>query len=126
MASQLQPIAASVPPHGAPRAITTRRPVEAKAAGNLPAWANTAQARSILTAILAERPARTRVINSDFSGNPCGYGYAGRSAAQLRALFDRTFDLMLQDAEQQRDALVSWRRANNADALIARVLGEAL
>lgn len=127
MASQLQPNAASIPPY-VPPAMRDSQLVGGEArrqASPLPSWCSTAQGRSLITAILAERPERTRVINSDLCGNPCGYGYAGRSAAQLRAMFDRTFDLMLQDADRQRDALVSWRKANNADEIIRRVLADA-
>ncbi len=131
------PIAASVPtPTPASRAIPSLSPVRGAEQANLPTWAQTSEARALIAAIKLERPL-TKLADI---GDPHPR-YAGKNATRLRELFDRTFDLMTADLDKLRvpvapgrsqpdtywaahDALVAWRKVNNSDALIARLIGD--
>jgi hypothetical protein len=109
----------------------------------LPSWCATAQGRSLITAIMAEQPTRRTDDAMGFKTTR----YNGRNATQLRNLFDQTYQAMIAwvdearvptapgrpmkpaDAaryEQRRDAVIAWAEKFGPDALIARVLGEAL
>lgn len=90
--------------------------------GDMPTWASTNEARALLAAIKLNPPHIT--VYDDGLSTWNGHRYAGRNAAQLRDLFALTFDDMLQHSRIDRDALVAWRKVNNADAVIARVLGD--
>lgn len=84
---------------------------------SLPAWAQTAEARAIIEAILAERP--------DFTNDLCrNWGhrvltYRGRNAADLRRIYDSHFEGPLTLAEA--DALGLGERP---DELIGRLMRE--
>lgn len=107
---------------------------------SLPCWANTAQGRALITAIKAEKP--TIDVYDDGLSAWNGRRYNGRNAAQLRALFDRTYAAMLDWVAEaradvapgraqplkyhvRRDAVVEWAREFGPDRLISKILGDA-
>lgn len=122
MASAANPIAASNQASPA-RAIPSLSIVEATRQADLPTWARTSEARQLLAAIRLQRPHIT--VHDDGLSAWNGRQYSGRNAAQLRNLFDLTFDDMLQHSRLDRDDLVAWRKVNNADAVISKLLGES-
>lgn len=98
----------------------------------LPAWANTDEARALLATIIAEQPERSRPLTQLATGQTASFGFAGRAANRLRAIYDRTFDRMLTfvgavpfDSPEyhcRRNALIAFDKANNADAVIAKAM----
>lgn len=109
--------------HANPVAASNQAP-PARAIPSLPTWARTHSATQLLAAIKLNPPHITVYDDGLSAWN--GRQYSGRNAAQLRTLFDLTFDDMLQHSRIDRDGLVAWRKVNNADAVIAGALGEAL
>lgn len=110
-------------------------PVAAPAiAFDLPLWANNEYARDLIAKIIVERPERTRVIAETMCG-PVLYGYAGRTATKLRAVYqvfendrlDWVAECAFDSPEwrKRRDALIAYGRDHGPDALIARVLEAA-
>lgn len=99
----------------------------------LPTWARTTEARLLLSLIQIERPERDRVLTRMFDGTPADYGYRGKNAAKLRAIFAKTYEVLMdwscaampdrEAFDSRRDAVIAYGRQFGADAVIARVLG---
>ena len=103
-------------------------------ASPLPSWCNTLEARQLLRLIAAERPERTKVLTAMFDGTPVDWGYRGKAAAQLRAIWTATHFDMMQACpmrrdepgyEAARDGLIRFEREFGCEAVIARCLGDA-
>lgn len=116
---------------GAQKAIARNEPVEEVGRLNLPSWSKCDEARRLLLAILIERPERTRVLTRTIGGTAADFGYVGKNASQLRAIWERTHEALRDWAssagdravyQQRREAVAAYAEAFGADALIARVL----
>ena len=115
-----------------PSATTSRRPVEARTPASLPQWAQSLEARILLSTILADPPA-VRVYDNGFSRFG-GEEYCGREAARLRGLFKRGLRELVdaetaayragRDCRALTDAVQAYLLAEKPDALIARLLRE--
>lgn len=104
-------------------------PPHSAAPANLPAWAQSDEARALLEQIIAEQPERSRVLT-----DPVTFGFAGRAANRLRQIFDpflmermawsyrAGFDTPL--FWKRRAAVLSYIDTHGPDALIARVLAQ--
>lgn len=122
-----------------PRAPTAFRStfaaVEAGRANlSLPAWARNTECKLLLSLIEVERPERTRVLTRTLGGTAADFGFAGGYASQLRIIFERTYETLMdwasaaptrQTFEQRRQAVHAYGEQFGADALIARLLGES-
>lgn len=121
------PVAHSASPHSA---------VEAGRANlSLPTWARVSlEARLLLSLIAEQRPDQSKVTAELFDGTPVRFGYAGKHAARLRAIYDRTYCELIDWAnaapdragyEARRNAVIAYDKQFGADAIIAKVLGGA-
>lgn len=125
-----------------PVATTSKGAVKARPLANLPSWCSTLEARQLLKIIATERPERTKVLTEQGGGFPADFGYRGKAAAQLRAIWTATLWDMMQACPQPgprdargmradeayveaRDGLIRFEREHGCEAVIARLLGDA-
>lgn len=111
--------------------------VEARAPINLdlPAWANTDEARALLAQIIAEQPERDRPLTQLATGQTASFGFAGKAANRLRQLFDPFIIERMHWAQsagfgtdlywKRRKAVLDYADRCGPDQLIARVLEAA-
>lgn len=100
---------------------------------SLPAWARNTECRLLLSLIEEERPERKRVLTRCLDGTAADFGYAGKNAARLRAIWEVTRVALREWSsaaptralfQARRDAVIAYHEEFGADALIARLLGD--